>query len=54
MPTYEYQCRECDEIFEQQSRIADHEHLHPKCPVCGSKKVEQVFSAFFARTSRKS
>lgn len=54
MPTYEYRCQECENIFEQQGRITDREHLHPKCPDCGSEKVEQVFSSFFAKTSRKS
>lgn len=54
MPTYEYRCRECDKTFEQHGRIADREQIHPKCPLCGSEDVEQVFSAFFAKTSRKS
>jgi putative FmdB family regulatory protein len=54
MPTYEYRCLECDEIFEQHGRIADHDQVHPKCPDCGSENVKQVFSAFFAKTARKS
>jgi putative FmdB family regulatory protein len=54
MPTYEYRCLECDHTFEQPARMSDHETQRPACPSCGSEKVEQVFSSFFAKTSRKS
>jgi putative FmdB family regulatory protein len=54
MPTYEYRCLECDEIFERSTKMADLDTTQPACPRCGSEKVEQVFSAFFAKTSRKS
>lgn len=54
MPTYEYRCLECDMTFEKPERIADHEANRASCPGCGSEKVEQVFSSFFAKTSRKS
>lgn len=54
MPRYEYICHECDERFEQPEHMEDHATAHPKCPNCGSRNVEQVYSAFFAKTSRKS
>jgi putative FmdB family regulatory protein len=54
MPTYEYRCRDCHELFEKPRTIADHESGRPPCPACGGTDVEQVFSAFFAKTSRKS
>jgi putative FmdB family regulatory protein len=54
MPTYEYRCLECDMTFEKPQRIEDHEASRPSCPGCGSNKVEQIFSSFFAKTSRKS
>jgi putative FmdB family regulatory protein len=54
MPTYEYRCLDCHEVFEQPAKMAEHDAARPICPACGSKKVEQVFSAFFAKTSRKS
>lgn len=54
MPTYEYRCRECDERFEQPQRMEDHETAGARCPRCGSEDVEQLFSPFFAKTSRKS
>lgn len=54
MPTYEYQCQECAERFQRAEHIEDHETAHPECPKCGSAKVEQVYSTFFAKTARKS
>ncbi len=54
MPTYEYRCLECDTVFEQPAKMSEHETNRPACPACGSGNVEQVFSTFFAKTSRKS
>lgn len=54
MPIYEYRCLECEERFERPEHIEEHSTADPKCPSCGSSKVEQVYSAFFAKTSRKS
>lgn len=54
MPRYLYRCQDCDEKFERAEHIDEHDSAHPKCPNCGSKRVEQVFGSFFAKTSRKS
>ena len=54
MPTYEYRCEKCGEMFEQRESIAEHEAAKAKCPACGSDKVVQAFSAFYAKTSKKS
>jgi putative FmdB family regulatory protein len=54
MPTYEYRCLECDEVFERSAKISDLESTRPTCPRCASESVRQVFSSFFAKTSRKS
>lgn len=54
MPTYEYRCLECHEVFERYEGMAEHEKAHPKCPRCGSKKVEQQISSFYAKTRKKS
>jgi putative FmdB family regulatory protein len=54
MPTYEYRCQNCGETFERRERIAEHEAATPKCPKCGSDRVERAFSAFYAKTSKKS
>jgi hypothetical protein len=34
--------------------ISQHGRKRPACPKCKSAKVEQVFSAFFAKTAKKS
>lgn len=59
MPTYEYYCLDCHEVWERSEHIAEHEEVAhhtsapPRCPHCDSDKVEPVFSPFYARTSRK-
>jgi putative FmdB family regulatory protein len=54
MPTYEYRCQNCGETFERRERIAEHEAAKPQCPQCGSERVAQMVSAFYAKTSKKS
>jgi putative FmdB family regulatory protein len=54
MPTYEYRCRECGEVFDRVEPLAAHGHGMPACPRCKSKKVEQLLTPFFAKTGRKS
>jgi len=54
MPIYEYRCAKCHTRFSQQQGIEEHGHKRPACPKCKSHAVEQVFSAFFAKTVRKS
>ena len=45
MPIYEYQCKNCNEKFEEfQSLGAGNEGVI--CPKCGSSKPEKLFSAF--------
>ncbi len=53
MSTYEYKCRQCGHEFEQVMTIEQHEKFGPQCPKCDSKKVESVFSTFFAKTDSK-
>jgi putative FmdB family regulatory protein len=54
MPLYEYTCKECHKNFSTVLTIDKHEHRKVTCPKCGSKRVEQQFSAFYAVTSHKS
>jgi putative FmdB family regulatory protein len=54
MPTYEYRCRDCHNLFDRVEPLAEHGKTRPECPKCKSKKVEQVFTSFFAKTSHKS
>ncbi|NIP77866.1 MAG: zinc ribbon domain-containing protein [Gemmatimonadetes bacterium] len=54
MPRYQYRCQDCEKEFERPEHIAEHETARPTCPECGSDRVQQVFTSFFAKTSRKS
>jgi putative FmdB family regulatory protein len=54
MPTYEYQCKECGQRFDQVLTISEHDKHKPRCPQCKSENVEPVFSSLFVKTSRKS
>ncbi len=54
MPFYDYRCRECKKEFSKILTLSEYEKGGIKCPKCGSKKVEQVLSSFFAVTARKS
>jgi putative FmdB family regulatory protein len=54
MPTYQYRCEKCGEVFEHSEHLFEHETAHPLCPKCGSEAVQQVPSQFFAKTSKKS
>lgn len=41
---YDYQCRECEEVFEVQATLAQKEAgLQPTCPKCGSRQTRQVY-----------
>jgi putative FmdB family regulatory protein len=54
MPTYQYRCTKCGEVFERTEHVVEHEKSHPHCPKCKSASVELVLADFFAKTSRKS
>lgn len=54
MPRYQYRCEECDHEFVRPEHIEDHDTARPQCQACGGHKVRQVFTTFFAKTSRKS
>jgi putative FmdB family regulatory protein len=53
MPTYEYRCRACENVFDRVEPLAEHGVKMPQCPKCKSKSVEQVLTPFFAKTSSK-
>lgn len=54
MPTYEYECTKCGKTFTAQQTVREHEQKKAKCPSCGSKKIEQLISPVYVKTSRKS
>lgn len=54
MPMYEYRCAACKRSFTVRHSIEEHDRKRPKCPKCGSRKVEQKFGSFFAKTAKKS
>lgn len=55
MPIYEYACKDCKHKFIVSLALKEVE-MKPtiKCPHCNSDKVEKKFSAFMAKTSKKS
>lgn len=44
MPIFEYKCSECGEVTEVLERAGS--QGQPRCPKCGSRKTEKLFSAF--------
>jgi len=54
MPHYEFLCHDCQKFFDKILSLADYEEGEILCPHCGSKDVEQGWSAFSAVTSKKS
>ncbi len=55
MPSYEYICCDCKKEFTIYLTLKEME-TNPGvvCPYCKSDKVEKKFTAFFAKTDRKS
>jgi putative FmdB family regulatory protein len=54
MPHYEFFCRDCKKFFDKILSLVDYEEGEVQCSHCGSKNVEQRWSAFSAITSKKS
>ena len=54
MPHCEFFCHNCKRLFSKMLSLVDCEEGEVSCPHCGSKEVEQRWSAFSTITSRKS
>lgn len=54
MPTYQYRCTKCGQVFDRVEPLQEHGRSSPQCPKCESRQVEGQPAAFFAKTSRKS
>jgi putative FmdB family regulatory protein len=54
MPTYEYLCEKCNRVFAVKMSMADHDKGGVTCPTCNESRVLPQYTAFFAKTSKKS
>ena len=54
MPSYEFRCEDCRKKFTIVETFSEHARHQEKCPKCGSRKLEQLFTAVSVRTSKKS
>jgi putative FmdB family regulatory protein len=54
MPHYEFFCHNCKKLFSKILSLVDYEEGEVLCPHCGSKEVEQRWSAFSILTTKKS
>ena len=54
MATYAFHCLKCDADFEVVMKPSEVGEKTVRCPACKGKKVTRVYTAFFAKTSRKS
>lgn len=43
MPTYDYECNECQAQFRVEASLKEKETLKPKCPKCKSEDTFQLF-----------
>jgi putative FmdB family regulatory protein len=53
MPVYEFVCRDCQKPFEVVRPMSE-SATTPKCPACGSTRVDRTYSHVYAQTSKKS
>lgn len=54
MPTYEYRCNQCGEVFTIIMSFREFEAGKITCPKCNANDVKQQMTTFMAKTSRKS
>jgi putative FmdB family regulatory protein len=54
MSQYIFCCRECKKEFTRNLHMSDMDRAKVKCPHCGSKRVEQLVTAFSTVTAKKS
>lgn len=46
MPLYEYQCQDCQAVFEVRATFKEKEEgLKPECPQCQSKQTRQLLTS---------
>ena len=54
MPHHDVYCHACKKTFSKVLTLTEYEEGKIMCPHCGSRKVEQQVSPFYAVTSKKS
>ena len=54
MPTYEYRCEKCAKNFSVTMHIEEHDKGGITCPECKGTSVVQLYTDFYAKTSKKS
>lgn len=54
MPTYDYRCENCAKTFSVTLSMSERDKGNIACPVCKKNKVVQLYSTFYAKTSKKS
>ena len=45
MPIYEFECPDCDILFEERLSVAQLDEVVVECPICYTPRVEKVISA---------
>ncbi len=53
MPFYDLKCRDCGKEFNIMASMSDRERQAIKCPDCGSRELDQIFSNVNIIRSRK-
>ncbi|MGE0275952.1 MAG: FmdB family zinc ribbon protein [Nitrospiraceae bacterium] len=51
---YDYTCQDCGKESLLVLTLKEHERGEAKCPACGSRKLQQLYSPFIAHTTKKS
>lgn len=54
MPVYEFVCLDCRKEFDVVKSMNEFNAKSVKCPKCGSKKLDRLWSSVFVETSKKS
>jgi putative FmdB family regulatory protein len=54
MPNYPFECQKCRKTFTVTLTFKEYDQHKVKCPKCGSASVQQLLSAIFAKTAKKS
>ncbi|MFQ6110645.1 MAG: zinc ribbon domain-containing protein [Nitrospinota bacterium] len=54
MPTYDFRCKACGKTVSMIMSFKEYDSKRPKCPKCGSRRLERLVTPFSTITSKKS